>query len=86
MSDNDDKTKDDELTNNILKILPGGDKTNLIKEALRFNRQLLDNLSEIQEFLSTNAKISKLKYDCLIKEGFTKEEAIKILLGTSLFS
>ena len=46
--------------------------------------EMFDSLIE-SKFSEKMAKLNKLGYDALIKEGFTKEQAIKIITSNKLF-
>ena len=56
-------------------LLPGGASPNAMKEALR-------NLKEVQgemiEYQAIQAKLHREKYDALILEGFTSEQALEL--------
>jgi hypothetical protein len=58
-----------------IKIFEGGCNPNELKEALR---TLKVNLPEMQEYLKIHAQMIKWKYDALLEEGFSKEQAIEL--------
>ena len=59
------------------KLVPidGGGSPNVSKEAIE---QLKKTLPDLVEYVLLMAKLSKVKYDALIKEGFSKQEAIEL--------
>ena len=59
-----------------LKMINGENKPNLYKESLR---NIIENQLEILEYHLITAKLYKSKYDSLIKEGFTREQAMELL-------
>ena len=55
--------------------IDGNNKKNELRENLRIVQQ---DLSAIIESMTINAKITRAKYDALIAEGFTKEQALEL--------
>lgn len=40
--------------------------------------EMINNLTLYCQYNEIQAKIMKSKYDCLVKEGFTKDQALKL--------
>ena len=55
--------------------IDGNNKKNELRENLRIVQQ---DLSAIIEGVILNTKITRAKYDALIAEGFTKEQALEL--------
>ena len=62
--------KDDKI-----RLLPGGGNKN---EMAEFARLVKSTMPETIEHLVLMAKLSKIKYDALIEEGFTPEQALEL--------
>lgn len=54
---------------------PGGNNPDELKMALREMQKSMDSMDE---YMTLIAKITKAKYDALIEEGFTHEDAIEL--------
>ncbi len=58
-----------------LTMLPGGGKPNEMKEAIK---QLRSAMPDLIEHMKLMAELTKAKYDTLIEQGFTPEQAIEL--------
>jgi hypothetical protein len=58
-----------------LKQFPGGNEPNATKEAIRNMKEQLPAMSEYYKIV---AKMTRLKFDALLVEGFSPEEALKL--------
>jgi hypothetical protein len=58
-----------------LKEIPGGGNVDEIAEAIR---NMKKNLPQMQEYYEIVARMTRLKYDELIKEGFSESEAVEL--------
>jgi len=54
--------------------MPGGGSLDEYKEIIR---QMRKSMETMLEYMEITAKMRKLKYDALIKEGFSHEDAIE---------
>jgi hypothetical protein len=55
--------------------LPGGESPDEFKEAIRQMRKSMETMPEYMELTS---RMRKLKYEALVKEGFSHEDAIEL--------
>jgi len=58
-----------------LTVFPGGGKPDAMKQAVR---ELKSALPEFIQYQLLIAEITKAKYDALLKQGFTPEQALEL--------
>lgn len=58
-----------------LKLLKGSGKTNEIKEGIR---TLQSNMADMKIHMGLVAQLTRVKYDALIIENFTPEQALEL--------
>ena len=58
--------------------LKGGAKPNVFKDELK---AFIGGMAGHIEYLKVDAKLRKTKYDALLKENFTKEQALELTKG-----
>ena len=56
-------------------MISGGGKPNELKEAIKIMKE---EMSELIEHTKLMAQLTKVKYDALVEQGFTPEQAIEL--------
>lgn len=64
---------------NNLRSIPGLGQNNEFKDAIE---QIKNNLKTHIDFITIDAQLRRVKYNQLVKEGFTPEQAIELCKGS----
>jgi hypothetical protein len=66
---------DDNKDESKLISIEGGNRPNVSKEGLR---DMIANMATTLQFIEISAKMTRVKYNALIKEGFTESQALEL--------
>lgn len=77
-----DAEKKEKPSDNILKLIPG-ESVNMENEFAEAVKNLKENTLTFIEYLQIDAQLKKEKYDALVKEGFSENQAIELCKGNT---